>query len=112
VSLVLNPGAWPYFTQLDEIQAPAWLQPAAPGAALTGVPRMPASALAGLVARKLPGLQALTAAADAHDQAEFFLELRRLGALSSLDLLGGAPVQSKALQVRQGAVCVYACVYV
>lgn len=100
VSLSLLPNVWPYFTQLDAFQVPAWLQPALPGAGFTGSPRMPSSSAATLLACKLPGLQHLAMANDAGaSQVEFFSELLRLTALTSLDLMTGMPVQAKALQL-------------
>lgn len=100
VSLSLAPSVWPYFTQLDPFQVPAWLTPAQPDAGFTGNPRMSPHTTATLISCKLPNLQHLAIAIDAGGQAEFFGA--RLSALTSLDLLSGAPVQSKALQVRAG----------
>jgi hypothetical protein len=102
VSLSLLPNTWPYFTQLDPFQVPAWLQPAQPGATFTGTPRMPSSSAATLLLCKLPNLGHLVIANEAGNQAGFFSELQRLSRLSSLDLMTGAPVQSKSLQVRAG----------
>jgi hypothetical protein len=98
VSLSLLPGAWPYFSQLEAFQVPAWLQPAA-GASFTGLPRMPSASAATLLVLKLPSLQRLVIANDALSQVDFFSQLQCLSALTSLDLLTGAPVQSKPLQV-------------
>lgn len=102
-SLRLSPGAWPHFTQLDPFQAPAWLVPALPGVGFTGAPPMKSPALAALIACKLPGLQHLAFAPDRDGQAELFGELRRMSRLTSLDLLAGAPVEGKPLQVGRRA---------
>lgn len=99
-SLSILPGIWPYFTQLDAFQVPAWLMPVAGG--FTGQPRMTTQSLASLLACKLPWLQHLVVAVDALNQEEFFVSMQRMRALTSLDVLGGAPVMSKALQVTGG----------
>ncbi|GBF92884.1 hypothetical protein Rsub_05503 [Raphidocelis subcapitata] len=99
VSMSLLPNTWPYLTQLDPFQVPAWLQPAQPGTTFTGTPRMPSSSAATLLLCKLPNLGHLVIANEAGNQAGFFSELQRLSCLSSLDLLTGAPVQSKSLQI-------------
>lgn len=101
-SLSVSPGSWPYWTQLDPFQVPAWLQPAQPGVHFTGTPRMPAGSAATLIACKLPGLKHLALAADAGNQGDFFLEVQRLGGLTSLDLLAGQPIASKPLLVGAG----------
>jgi hypothetical protein len=101
MSLSLLPGMWPYFTQLDAFQVPAWLTPAT-GACFTGLPRMPSASAATLLVLKLPRLQHLAIANDALSQVDFFSQLQCLSALTSLDLLTGAPVQPKPLQVGRG----------
>jgi hypothetical protein len=99
LSLALLPNVWPHFTQLDPFQVPAWLLPAQAGAPFTGVPRMPSTSAATLLACKLPGLQHLAMASDAGNQADFFSQLQGMSSLTSLDLLTGSAVQSKPLQV-------------
>jgi len=98
-SLSLLPNVWPYFTQLDPFQVPAWLQPANT-TFFTGTPRMPSTTAATLLACKVPGLQHLVIANDVGSQTDFFSQLQGLSALSSLDLLTGSAVASKPLQVR------------
>lgn len=75
---------------------PAWLLPAV-GADFAGQPRMSSIATVALLTCKLPGLQRLAIGVDGSGQAEFCQSLRHMTALTSLDLLGGAPVSSKAL---------------
>ncbi|KAI8464223.1 MAG: hypothetical protein J3K34DRAFT_462043 [Monoraphidium minutum] len=96
-SLVLSPGAYPSFTQLEPFQAPAWLAPAQHGVSFTGIPKMFSAPLAALLARKLPGLAHLEMAVDAASQREFFGHVAALTRLTSLNLLSGAPVTSVAL---------------
>lgn len=104
MSLSLSPGTWPYFTQLDPFQVPAWLTPVPLTNPFTGSPRAPASAVAQLLPEKLPGLQHLEMANDTEFAQDFFSALRRMSHLTSLDLLSGAPVCGRALQVRRAPI--------